>query len=62
MFFGKTEKIVAFGLHLGSGEKVGLQFLPLLPTTEVLFSDVGCIRELVEWTVPTLKRKDIDNG
>lgn len=32
-----------------------IQVLPLTPITEVLFSDVGYVKELVEWTEPDLK-------
>jgi endo-1,3(4)-beta-glucanase len=39
--------------------RVGFQVLPLCPISEVLFSDVNYVKELVEWTLPALKRKDI---
>ncbi|MCH97256.1 beta-glucan-binding protein [Trifolium medium] len=39
--------------------RVGIQVLPLLPISEVLFSDVNYVKELVEWTLPALTRKDI---
>nr|GEV46914.1 probable endo-1,3(4)-beta-glucanase [Tanacetum cinerariifolium] len=37
--------------------RTGIQVLPVLPITEVLFSDVRFARQLVEWTVPVFKRK-----
>ncbi|XP_058778876.1 glucan endo-1,3-beta-D-glucosidase ARB_01444-like [Vicia villosa] len=39
--------------------RLGIQVLPLLPISETLFSDVEYVKELVEWTLPALKRKDI---
>ncbi|KAL4577356.1 hypothetical protein LXL04_013465 [Taraxacum kok-saghyz] len=42
--------------------RLGIQVLPLLPITEVLFSDVGFTRQLVEWTLPALKREGVDDG
>lgn len=37
--------------------RLSIQVLPLCPITEALFSDVGYVKELVEWTEPVLKRK-----
>ncbi|PWA99423.1 Glycoside hydrolase, family 81 [Artemisia annua] len=37
--------------------RTGIQVLPLLPITEVLFSDVTFAKQLVEWTLPAFKRK-----
>nr|GEV40796.1 probable endo-1,3(4)-beta-glucanase [Tanacetum cinerariifolium] len=37
--------------------RTGIQVLPLLPITEVLFSDVGFVRQLVEWTLPAFNRE-----
>ncbi|CAK7335101.1 unnamed protein product [Dovyalis caffra] len=37
--------------------RLGIQLLPLLPISEVLFSDVGFTRELVNWTLPALARR-----
>ncbi|WVZ07734.1 hypothetical protein V8G54_021080 [Vigna mungo] len=34
--------------------RVGIQVLPLLPITETLFSDAAYVKELVEWTLPSL--------
>ncbi|KAG6659054.1 hypothetical protein I3843_03G005700 [Carya illinoinensis] len=42
--------------------RLGIQVLPLLPITEVLFSDVGFVRELVNWTLPALKREGVGEG
>lgn len=42
--------------------RLGIQVLPLLPITEVLFSDVGFARELVEWTLPSLGREGVGEG
>ena len=42
--------------------RLGIQVLPLLPITEVLFSDVGFARELVTWTLPALRREGVGEG
>ncbi|XP_042500265.1 probable endo-1,3(4)-beta-glucanase ARB_01444 [Macadamia integrifolia] len=42
--------------------RLGIQVLPLLPITEVLFSDVGFVRELVRWTLPALGREGVTEG
>jgi endo-1,3(4)-beta-glucanase len=42
--------------------RLGIQVLPLLPITEVLFSDVDFVRELVKWTSPALERKGVGEG
>lgn len=42
--------------------RVGIQVLPILPITEVLFSDVGFVRELVKWTLPALDREGVGEG
>ncbi|ESW11476.1 hypothetical protein PHAVU_008G033200 [Phaseolus vulgaris] len=34
--------------------RLGIQVLPLLPITETLFSDADYVKELVEWTFPSL--------
>ncbi|KAH9329722.1 hypothetical protein KI387_001830, partial [Taxus chinensis] len=42
--------------------RLGIQLLPILPITEILFSDVGFVKELVEWTVPALSREGVGEG
>ncbi|KAJ8751875.1 hypothetical protein K2173_026077 [Erythroxylum novogranatense] len=42
--------------------RLGIQLLPLSPITEVLFSDVGFVRELVNWTLPALSREGVGEG
>ncbi|GMY24453.1 putative endo-1,3(4)-beta-glucanase [Fagus crenata] len=42
--------------------RLGIQVLPLLPITEILFSDVGFVRELVKWTLPALGREGVGEG
>ncbi|KEH25272.1 putative glucan endo-1,3-beta-D-glucosidase [Medicago truncatula] len=39
--------------------RLGVQVLPLSPISEVLFSDAKYVKELVEWTLPALKREGI---
>ncbi|KAA8530535.1 hypothetical protein F0562_005244 [Nyssa sinensis] len=42
--------------------RLGIQLLPLLPISEVLFSDVAFVRELVRWTLPALAREGVGEG
>ncbi|GAB4831769.1 hypothetical protein Ancab_005781 [Ancistrocladus abbreviatus] len=42
--------------------RLGIQVLPVLPITEVLFPDAGFVRELVDWTVPALGREGVGEG
>ncbi|XP_027077205.1 glucan endo-1,3-beta-D-glucosidase-like [Coffea arabica] len=42
--------------------RLGIQELPLLPITEILFSDVEYAKELVEWTLPALAREGVGEG
>lgn len=42
--------------------RLGIQLLPLLPISEVLFSDIGFTRELVNWTLPALGREGVGEG
>ncbi|WJX65839.1 endo-1,3(4)-beta-glucanase [Trifolium repens] len=39
--------------------RLGVQVLPLCPISEVLFSDVKYVKELVEWAMPALKRDGV---
>ncbi|XP_062009686.1 glucan endo-1,3-beta-D-glucosidase 1-like [Rosa rugosa] len=42
--------------------RLGIQLLPILPISEVLFSDVAFVRQLVEWTEPALSREGVGEG
>ena len=42
--------------------RLGIQVLPLLPVTEVLFRDVGFVKDLVNWALPALAREGITEG
>ncbi|KAL6997043.1 endo-1,3(4)-beta-glucanase [Sarracenia purpurea var. burkii] len=42
--------------------RLGIQLLPLLPITEVLFSEIGFVREFVNWTLPALEREGVEEG
>lgn len=42
--------------------RLGIQLLPLLPITEILFSDVEFVQELVNWTYPALAREGVGEG
>ncbi|XP_052197588.1 probable endo-1,3(4)-beta-glucanase ARB_01444 [Diospyros lotus] len=42
--------------------RLGIQLLPLLPISEILFSEIGFVRELVTWTMPALAREGVAEG
>ncbi|MED6182028.1 hypothetical protein PIB30_024960 [Stylosanthes scabra] len=42
--------------------RLGIQLLPILPISEALFSDVDFVKQLVEWTLPALKRDGVGEG
>lgn len=42
--------------------RLSIQVLPLLPVTETLFSDAVYAKELVDWTLPSLKNKSNVEG
>jgi endo-1,3(4)-beta-glucanase len=42
--------------------RLGIQLLPLLPISEVLFSNIDYVKELVEWTLPALNREGVGEG
>ncbi|KAF5193600.1 Endo-1,3(4)-beta-glucanase [Thalictrum thalictroides] len=42
--------------------RLGIQLLPLLPISEILFADIGFARDLVNWTLPALERAGVGEG
>ncbi|KAL1160748.1 hypothetical protein V6Z11_A07G084700 [Gossypium hirsutum] len=42
--------------------RLGIQLLPILPISEVLFSDIEFTRQLVNWTLPALGREGVGEG
>ena len=42
--------------------RIGIYVLPLSSITEALLTDVGYVKELVEWTLPNLNRKGVEEG
>jgi endo-1,3(4)-beta-glucanase len=42
--------------------RLGIQLLPILPISEVLFSNVDYVKELVEWTLTALNREGVKEG
>ncbi|KAH7416579.1 hypothetical protein KP509_14G097500 [Ceratopteris richardii] len=42
--------------------RLGIQVLPIVPVTEILFQDINYVHELVEWTLPDLSRADVSDG
>ncbi|KAF9590021.1 hypothetical protein IFM89_030171 [Coptis chinensis] len=42
--------------------RLGIQLLPIVPISEVVFSDRDFARELVEWTMPALGRESVGEG
>ncbi|XP_057970943.1 glucan endo-1,3-beta-D-glucosidase 1 [Malania oleifera] len=42
--------------------RLGIQVLPLLPITEILFSHTSFVRQLVDWALPALEREGVGDG
>uniref|UniRef100_A0ACD5X897 Uncharacterized protein n=1 Tax=Avena sativa TaxID=4498 RepID=A0ACD5X897_AVESA len=42
--------------------RLGIQLLPIVPISEVLFPDAGFARDLVRWTAPALARDGVGDG
>uniref|UniRef100_A0A1J3K097 glucan endo-1,3-beta-D-glucosidase n=1 Tax=Noccaea caerulescens TaxID=107243 RepID=A0A1J3K097_NOCCA len=42
--------------------RLGIQLLPILPVSEILFSDVKFVKQLVNWTLPALAREGVGEG
>ncbi|CAN7034977.1 hypothetical protein Bca4012_046106 [Brassica carinata] len=42
--------------------RLGIQLLPILPVSEILFSDVKFVKQLVNWTMPALSREGVGEG
>ncbi|GAB2299896.1 hypothetical protein Dimus_033945 [Dionaea muscipula] len=42
--------------------RLGIQVLPILPITEVLFPDASFVRDLVDWTLPALGIEGVGEG
>ncbi|CAA6661487.1 unnamed protein product [Spirodela intermedia] len=42
--------------------RLGIHVLPLLPITEVLFRDLGFVREMVDWAAPAMERDDAEES
>ncbi|KAI3799072.1 hypothetical protein L1987_34362 [Smallanthus sonchifolius] len=42
--------------------RLGIQVLPLLPITEILFSDLEYAKQLVDWALPSMKREGVGEG
>ncbi|KAG4123625.1 hypothetical protein ERO13_D11G338033v2 [Gossypium hirsutum] len=42
--------------------RLGIQLLPLLPISEILFSDIEYTRQLANWTLPALGRDVVGDG
>lgn len=42
--------------------RLGIQLLPLLPVSEVLFSDIEFVKQLVDWAGPALGRAGVGEG
>ncbi|MQL84206.1 hypothetical protein Taro_016707, partial [Colocasia esculenta] len=62
LWANKRDSRLWFGNTWETEKKLGIQVLPLLPVTEVLFRDVAYTRELVKWASPALERPDAEDG
>ncbi|MCO5577785.1 hypothetical protein L7F22_031618 [Adiantum nelumboides] len=72
--FSATQRIVGVlwankrdtGLWFAPSEwrecRLGIQLLPIIPITEVLFQDMKYVQELVQWTLPALNRPGMAEG
>jgi len=62
LWSNKRETNLWFG-HSGARQcLLGIEVLPLLPITEVLFSEVDYVKQLVEWGVCALEEDGIGEG
>ncbi|XP_021762997.1 endo-1,3(4)-beta-glucanase 1-like [Chenopodium quinoa] len=51
------------GVYEGEFSKKNKMVLPITPVlSEILFSDVGFVRDVVEWALPSLARKEATDG
>ncbi|KAE8673138.1 unconventional myosin-XVIIIa-like [Hibiscus syriacus] len=62
LWANKRDSGLWFASPLSRQCRLGIQLLPLLPISEVLFSDIEFARQLVNWTLPALDRVDVGEG
>ncbi|KAK9061815.1 hypothetical protein SSX86_018998 [Deinandra increscens subsp. villosa] len=62
LWANKRDSVLWFAPAEMREARFGIQVLPLLPVTEVLFSDLEYVKQLVEWTLPSLERKGVGEG
>ncbi|KAM2525454.1 hypothetical protein TB1_022961 [Malus domestica] len=55
----KRDSKLWFATAKAKEARLGIQMLPILPVTEVLFSDEGFASELVNWALPAFRRKGV---
>lgn len=58
----KRDSSLWFGDREWKECRLGQQLLPLIPVSEILFSDVKFVKQLVKWTRPALKRDGVKDG
>ncbi|XP_060194065.1 glucan endo-1,3-beta-D-glucosidase 1-like [Lycium barbarum] len=58
----KRDSILWFAPSERKDIRLGIQVLPLLPITEVLFSDVDYVKELVKWALTSIPKNRTEEG
>lgn len=58
----KRDSILWFAPSERKDIRLGIQVLPLLPITEVVFSDIGYVKELVKWALTSVPKNSTEEG
>ncbi|EOA36064.1 hypothetical protein CARUB_v10008525mg, partial [Capsella rubella] len=58
----KRDSSLWFGPKEWKECRLGIQLLPILPVSEILFSDLKFVKQLVNWTLPALHRNGVGEG
>ncbi|CAH2037019.1 unnamed protein product, partial [Thlaspi arvense] len=58
----KRDSSLWFGSKEWKECRLGQQLLPLVPVSEILFSDVKFVMQVVKWTLPALRRDGVKEG
>ncbi|KAJ8546279.1 hypothetical protein K7X08_018862 [Anisodus acutangulus] len=58
----KRDSILWFAPSERKDIRLGIQVLPLLPITEVVFSDVAFVKELVKWALTSVPKNRTEEG
>ncbi|CAN4079560.1 unnamed protein product [Withania somnifera] len=58
----KRDSILWFAPSERKDIRLGIQVLPLLPVTEVVFSDIAFVKELVKWALTSVPKNRTEEG